>query len=82
MMELAELGKRRALLIPTPGQPEQEYLADYYEQNGWFHAQEQHRLDLAGDLRIAGGFKGFPEVPVTDENVRRLYDDVLAGYLE
>ena len=82
MMELAELDKHRALLIPTPGQPEQEYLADYYEQNGWFHAQEQHRLDLADDLRAADGFKGFPEVPVTEENVRRLYDDVLAGYLE
>jgi UDP:flavonoid glycosyltransferase YjiC (YdhE family) len=82
MMELAELNKHRALLIPTPGQPEQEYLAGYYERNGWFHAQEQHRLDLAKDLRIAEEFRGFPEVPVTEENVRRLYDDVLAGYLE
>ena len=82
MMELAELNKHRALLIPTPGQPEQEYLAGYYERNGWFHAQEQHRLELAEDLRIAASFRGFPEVPVTDGNVRRLYDDVLAGYLE
>jgi hypothetical protein len=82
MMELAELGRRHALLIPTPGQPEQEYLAGYYEQNGWFHAREQHRLDLAKDLRIAGQYRGFPAVPVTEENVRRLYDDVLAGYLE
>ncbi|MDD1694313.1 MAG: hypothetical protein LUQ71_06270 [Methanoregula sp.] len=82
MMELAELNKHKALLIPTPGQPEQEYLAEYYEQNGWFHGKEQHRLDLEEDLRIAGAFRGFPEVPVTEENVRRLYDDVLAGYLE
>lgn len=82
MMELAELDKRHALLIPTPGQPEQEYLAGYYERKGWFHAQEQHRLDLAADLGIAGSFRGFPEVPGTEENVRRLYDDVLAGYLE
>jgi UDP:flavonoid glycosyltransferase YjiC (YdhE family) len=82
MMELAELKKHHALLIPTPGQPEQEYLAGYYEQNGWFHAQDQHRLDLAEDIRIAGQYRGFPEVPATEENVRRLYDDVLAGYLE
>jgi UDP:flavonoid glycosyltransferase YjiC (YdhE family) len=82
MMELAELRKHDALLIPTPGQPEQEYLAGYYERNGWFHAQDQHRLDLAKDLPIVGEYKGFPEVPVTEENVRRLYDDVLAGYLE
>ncbi len=29
LMELAELGKKRALLIPTPGQTEQEYLSWY-----------------------------------------------------
>jgi UDP:flavonoid glycosyltransferase YjiC (YdhE family) len=82
MMELAELGKRTALLIPTPGQPEQEYLARYYEKNGWFHGQEQHRIDLMVDLERTGGYRGFPEVPGTEENVRRLYDEVLAGYLE
>lgn len=82
MMELAELGKQTALLIPTPGQPEQEYLAGYYERNGWFHAQEQHRLNLTDDLRVAEEYCGFPEVPGTEENVRRLYDEVLAGYLE
>jgi UDP:flavonoid glycosyltransferase YjiC (YdhE family) len=82
MMELAELGKQSALLIPTPGQPEQEYLAGYYERNGWFHAQEQHRLDLGSDLQRAGAYRGFPAVPGTEENVRRLYEEVLAGYLE
>jgi len=82
MMELAELKKRHALLIPTPGQPEQEYLAGYYEQNGWFHAQSQRRLELDEDIRTAERYCGFPDVPVTGENVRRLYDEVLAGYLE
>jgi len=82
MMELAELKKHRALLIPTPGQPEQEYLADYYEQQGWFHARNQHQLDLARDVQDIARYRGFPDVSGTDENVRRLYNDVLAGYLE
>ena len=82
MMELAELGKRQALLIPTPGQPEQEYLAGYYEGNGWFPYQLQHRLDLARDLPRAGQFRGFPDIPGTEENTRRMYDELLAGYLE
>jgi UDP:flavonoid glycosyltransferase YjiC (YdhE family) len=82
MMELAELGKRHALLIPTPGQPEQEYLAGYYERNGWFPAREQHRINLREDLKLAGEYRGFPEVTGTAENVGRLYDEVLAGYLE
>jgi UDP:flavonoid glycosyltransferase YjiC (YdhE family) len=81
MMELAELGKRHALLVPTPGQTEQEFLAGYYEQNGWFHAREQQRLDLAENIRVAEQYRGFPEMPGTEENVRRLYDQVLAGYL-
>ncbi len=82
MMELAELEKTRALLIPTPGQTEQEYLATYYEKNGWFHGQEQHLLDFTRDLEKTGGFRGFPAMPSTDENMHRLYDEILAGYLE
>ena len=82
MMELAELKKRQALLIPTPGQPEQEYLADYYEQQGWFPARNQHQVELVRDIREIARYRGLPDVPGTRENVRRLYDDVLAGYLE
>ena len=82
MMELAELKKREALLIPTPGQPEQEYLADYYEKRGWFHTRNQHQLDLVRDVRDTVQYRGLPDMPGTAENVRRLYDDLLAGYLE
>lgn len=82
MMELAELKKHRALLIPTPGQPEQEYLAEYYERQGWFHSRRQDLLDLAADVQNAAKYHGHPDVPGTEANVRRLYDDVLAGYLE
>jgi hypothetical protein len=82
MMELAELGKNRALLIPTPGQTEQEYLSWYYEQNGWYHSRDQADLDLAEDLPLVDHYRGFPDVPKTRGNVSRLYDELLAGYLE
>jgi hypothetical protein len=82
MMELAELGKKAGLFIPTPGQTEQEYLSGYYEKNGWFHSRSQYCLDLPGDIRSARGYAGFPEMPATDANVRHLYDNLLAGYLE
>jgi hypothetical protein len=81
MMELAELGKRHALFIPTPGQTEQEYLSWYYEQKGWFHSTSQYRIDLHRDIAIAGSMKGFPVMPGTEENVTKLYREVLAGYL-
>jgi hypothetical protein len=82
MMEMADLGKKAGLFIPTPGQTEQEYLSWYYEKNGWFFSKSQYRLDLAGDISTARKYEGFPAMPGTEENVRRLYDELLAGYLE
>lgn len=82
MMELAELGKKAGLFIPTPGQTEQEYLSWYYEKNGWFFSKSQYRLRLSEDIRTARRYAGFPVMPATETNVRRLYDNALAGYLE
>ncbi len=82
MMELAELGKQYACFIPTPGQTEQEYLSAYYEDRGWFHSRDQSRLDLPRDLEVARRYSGFPAMPKTDENITRLYREVLSGYLE
>lgn len=59
MMELAELGKAHALLIPTPGQTEQEYLADIYEQRGYFHHVDQSEISLEHDLKKASKLNGF-----------------------
>ena len=82
MMELAELGKKAGLFIPTPGQTEQEYLSWYYEQKGWFFSKSQYHLDLPADIETARKYAGFPEMPGTDANVRHLYENLLAGYLE
>jgi Glycosyltransferase family 28 C-terminal domain len=82
MMELAGLGKKAGLFIPTPGQTEQEYLSWYYERNGWFYSKSQYRLDLPHDIRTTRKYTGFPAMPATRANVCRLYDNLLAGYLE
>lgn len=49
IMDLAALGKK-ALLIPTPGQTEQEYLAEHLGQHSNFVVQQQHKLDLKAGL--------------------------------
>jgi len=82
MMELAELQKPHGLFIPTPGQTEQEYLSWYYQKKGWFYSQSQYHLDLSRDIAAAGSYGGFPAMTGTEENVTRLYDDLLAEYLE
>ena len=52
LMDLVAIG-RSALLIPTPGQAEQEYLGRLHTETGRFLVQPQDRIDLAAAL-IAG----------------------------
>ena len=60
LMELAELGKTQALLIPTPGQTEQEYLS-------WYYRAERlvlfRRPGQAGSRRRCGQDKEIRRVP-------------------
>ena len=55
IMDLVALGKK-AILIPTPGQTEQEYLAKYHFEQGNFYTQKQSELDLLKGLLEAGQF--------------------------
>lgn len=45
LMDLAAIG-RSALIIPTPGQAEQEYLGDLHQRTGRFVVQHQDAIDL------------------------------------
>jgi UDP-N-acetylglucosamine transferase subunit ALG13 len=77
LMELAELGKR-ALLIPTPGQTEQEYLGAYHQQRGNAPMVEQHEMHLARDLhRLDAGFGGFHAPWTTRQSVEHFLTVVL-----
>lgn len=53
LMDLHILGFRNLILVPTPGQTEQEYLARYWQQN--YKAKVIHQRDLtAADLQLGG----------------------------
>jgi UDP:flavonoid glycosyltransferase YjiC (YdhE family) len=45
IMDLVAL-RKPAILIPTPGQPEQEYLARYMQQKNWFYCTPQKKFNL------------------------------------
>jgi hypothetical protein len=49
-MELVSLNCT-ALIIPTPGQTEQEYLAEYLSEKGWFYTVSQGELKAGISLR-------------------------------
>jgi UDP:flavonoid glycosyltransferase YjiC (YdhE family) len=59
MMELAGLGKGGVLLVPTPGQPEQEYLAMDAQASGFAAWQDQDDLNVNAGLAKARALPGF-----------------------
>jgi hypothetical protein len=82
MMEMAELGKTKALLIPTAGQTEQEYLSQYYMKKGWFYSRNQYCINLPLDVKTASAYQGFPPTSGSAANARRLYEEVLSPFLK
>jgi len=70
-MDLAVLGTK-ALLIPTPGQIEQEYLSEYHNKLGTFYSVPQNDICLTSDVKRAKEKTGITrecDVKHTVENI-------------
>jgi len=78
LMELAAVGGK-ALLIPTPGQTEQEYLARRVAGRGWIHTVPQGELDLKRDLSRAMEREGMPVLQEAEASAERACDVILGG---
>jgi hypothetical protein len=62
VMDLVRL-RKKAVLVPTPGQTEQEYLAEHLQENKLFPYLAQNRLDIKKAVSIADTFEyRFPAV--------------------
>ncbi|MDQ3277192.1 MAG: glycosyl transferase family 28, partial [Bacteroidota bacterium] len=59
VMDLAAL-KKRSILIPTPGQTEQEYLAGHLMKNNLAFCIEQKKFNLQRVLSLASQFRYRP----------------------
>ncbi len=74
IMDLLALGKT-AILIPTPGQTEQEYLAGYLAEKGYFHTCQQDQFKLGS---LIPDFEKLdinnPTVPCDKTNFRTLLE--------
>jgi UDP-N-acetylglucosamine transferase subunit ALG13 len=77
IMDLASLGCS-ALLIPTPGQTEQEYLADYLAEKNLFVSLRQNKIQKK--LRIPDVLQPFPDD--INEQSRRLLESAVNKMLE
>lgn len=69
IMDLAVLSKK-ALLIPTPGQTEQEYLARHLSEKGLFITQNQDELNLETALEQLPESTGFEAGAFSVEDFR------------
>ena len=68
LMDLVALCKK-AIVIPTPGQTEQEYLGKHLHEQGVFYTARQKGFDLSKALKEAGQF------PYHSLSLQRAYSD-------
>jgi len=62
LMELLPLQKK-LVCVPTPGQPEQEYLASYCQQKGWAPLLAQKHFSIKNAIVMAEHFSYHPYTP-------------------
>lgn len=75
VMEIAALQKR-SVLVPTPGQTEQEYLAKYLKRQGLAFTVSQHEFSLAETLQQARSFD-YRTFPATSGMLEIIMEDFL-----
>jgi hypothetical protein len=81
IMDLIAL-KRTAILVPTPGQTEQEYLAEYYALRKMFVEVKQDGFNLADSLARLSVYNCFymnPEEDLLQKEIERVEKELLAG---
>lgn len=76
LMDLAVFGKK-ALLIPTPGQTEQEYLGNLLQRLGQAHCASQGQVDLQGDLAAAESHTGILKTVASERIIQGLAEALL-----
>jgi UDP-N-acetylglucosamine transferase subunit ALG13 len=65
VMDMSVMGKK-AIFIPTPGQTEQEYLAERLKERGICFSMAQDEFDLMMAMRESEKYSGFKPPPPTD----------------
>lgn len=78
LMDLVAL-RKKAIIIPTPGQTEQEYLGAYLHKAGIFYTVKQKGFEISRVLKISQQFP-YHSLPVKGEYSR--YEQVIDNWLE
>jgi uncharacterized protein (TIGR00661 family) len=79
LMDMAVLGKISVILVPTPGQTEQEYLAKHMKESGWFKYQNQNSIDMfeiGDDKEQYSGINLNIDESLLDTQIEALYSNL------
>lgn len=76
IMDLFCLGKRNAILIPTPGQTEQEYLGQYLKEKKIAVVQNQEQMNIEKGLELVQACSGF-ETSMNNNLLKEALDEFL-----
>lgn len=76
VMDLMKLDKK-ALLIPTPGQTEQAYIAQVLKETGVAYSAPQQKFDLQKALKEEPGYTGFKNFEVNNTLLKKAIDSTI-----
>lgn len=76
VMDLARLGKK-AIFIPTPGQTEQNYLAEELMKQGIAFSMNQEEFNLESALKESEKYSGFANFDYDDSLLKNAVDSIL-----
>jgi uncharacterized protein (TIGR00661 family) len=78
LMDLAVFGKK-VLLVPTPGQTEQEYLGSILNKSGQGHFVSQKELEIEKDIVRAEILRGIQAIEINNSLLENALDNLLKG---
>ncbi|MBL7870516.1 MAG: hypothetical protein JNM78_02805 [Cyclobacteriaceae bacterium] len=77
IMDLSVLGKKQIIFIPTPGQTEQEYLAEQLRDRKIALIQKQAEFNLTKAMTDVKGYNGFTQVIQEVSMLHSAIDDLI-----
>ncbi|MFN3840729.1 MAG: glycosyltransferase [Cyclobacteriaceae bacterium] len=76
LMDMLALGKK-AILVPTPGQTEQEYLGERAMERRYAYTVNQHDVRVMDALSRLKGYTGFPVVQFQSKKVIHVINELM-----
>ena len=76
IMDLAVLRKKNIIFVPTPGQTEQEYLAERFSKNKTAYSVSQKNFDLSSAIKECSNYSGFIS-DIKNEDFKSVIDELL-----